>query len=109
MDAAHLMQLFALIGIAIGIGWFVLTSLGQAGDAVSGALSAVGPGAPPPARRTTRSWWETPRPLAIDAANATFVEIDLGFAADAQTVPRRGRFVVPPIRVAPIRLRVLAT
>ena len=108
MDAAHLTQVFALTGIAVWIGRFVLTSLGQAGDAVSAAFSPVGPGAPPPARRTTASWWQTARPLEMGAAIAPFVEIDPVPWRDTRTVPRRGMFVVPPVQVAPIRLRVLA-
>ncbi len=108
MDAAHLTQLFALTGIALGIGRFVLSSLGRAGDAVSGAFATIEPGVPQRARQPTGSWWQAARTPDADLAIAAFIELDPVITRGAQTVARRGTFVVPPIRVAPIQLRVLA-
>jgi len=107
MDAAEISQAFALTGIAIAVGWFVLTSLGRAGDAFSGAFTTVQPISVTRARQPTGSWWLTPRPLALDPV-APYVEIDPATRVDLRTAPRSGRFVVPLIRVAPIRLRVVA-
>jgi hypothetical protein len=107
MDAVELTRAFALTGIAIAVGWFVLTSLGQAGDAFSGALTTVQPVGVRQARQPTGSWWLTPRPLELDPL-APYVDIEPANRVDLRIAPRSGRFVVPLIRVAPIRLRVLA-
>ena len=107
MDASRLALTFAVLLIGFGIGRFVLTTAGRAGDGM--ATLFVPPdltlGWPLGVQESDDPWaWKTPPTKASAAADD-----DAGGPAGSLSDPKlwvdppRGSFVVPVDRVAPVR------
>ena len=110
MDASHLTQTFALAAVALAIGRFVLMSAGRAGDGVAGLFvsSDRSLGWTPGAQAIDEPWaWRRPTTGIRDRVLNQDADDGRAPSVDALSIePQHRRYVVPIIRVAPVRLVV---
>ena len=109
MDAGQLVQLFTLIAVAIGLGWFALTSAGRAGDGIAALF--VPPnrtlGWPDGVQESDEPWgWRSgPRPTMAPPTSAGDDDGGGGFGDEPTPIgPGRGALIVPVAPVRPVRL-----
>jgi len=110
MDASRLTMTFAVLLVGLGLGRFVVSSLGQAGDVMASLF--VPPdralGWPHGVQESDEPWgWR--RPATGSPARTNDRDADDGDGptdTSNWTEPPRGTFVVPVDRVAPIHLGV---
>jgi hypothetical protein len=110
MDASRLTLTFAVLLLGAGLGRFILSSMGRAGDAM--ATLFVPPdqalGWPHGVQEGDEPWgWRRPPSVASERPIEPNDD-DGGGPADPRewTDPAAGRFVVPVDRVAPVHLGV---
>jgi hypothetical protein len=110
MDASRLTLTFVVLLIGAGLGRFILSSMGRAGDAM--ATLFVPPdqalGWPHGVQESDEPWgWRRPRSVASERRTEPNDDGGGGSANPREwTDPAAGRFVVPVDRVAPVHLGV---